>query len=315
MPIISSSNKTHTFRWTWDHNTMCRPEDPKFPALQNLAHSEFNRIQDFHAYTSMQTQKTRSDLTKLEQLRGSPIAPSIRKTIGPDHSFQASMKAFTGETWPSLRHDFGVASSNTTNHAAEFRIDFETEKPLVFPSLIPLYKHFAKLGQDTDVLLDSLLDMKQVEDQIDDTKRNGHPKDRLGRKLKVDFEGNRLTLRNEVRYNFVYNFNKMSDEAGAYLHIRFEDQNPYVQNRSAFNQNLVFTFPTSNEERDIWRHVFWNEAYPEAGFPVETEYGKEITRIENSRRADAAGINQLAAEFNKVQIGGQIPPPSYRVTA
>lgn len=315
MPLLSNSSKTRPVTWTWDCNSMGRSDDPKFPVLENLARAELNKVRDFHSYAGMQTQKNRSDLTKLEQLRGRAIAPNLRRTIGPDHSFHGSMNRFVGKTWPSLRHDFGVVAPSSLNEIAEFKIDFEAEKPNVFPSIEPLFDHFIKLGHNPDVLLDSLLDMKQIEDQLEDLNRNPHPKDKLGRKYKIDFLGTRLALRNEIRFRFAYNFNRMSDEAGAYLHIRFEDQNTYAQKNSAFNQNLVFTFPTSNEERDIWRHVFWNEAYPEAGFPVETEYSKEITRIENSRQGETAAFHQLAAEFNKVKIGGQVPPPSYRVIA
>lgn len=311
MNLFSSKSDKIRITWKYDTTRLITTADPNFSYLEAAAHAELNKVRDFVTYKNSQAQQTRTDLAALSRYTGRVISPPVRQRIGPDKFSFSPMNKFQGQDWPNLKHDFGVNFPESDDRAAEFRINYEQQSVLDFPAIDPLLNHIVKLGLVREEFQNMLIDMGQTDHDIMNTERNPHPKDKLGRKKKLDFVGAQLETRNEMRYHYQYNFNKIADENGFYLHVRFESQNPYTRDYSAFNQDLVFIFPTSNEERDIWRHVFWNEEYPTAGFPVETTYARELSALNQQKNGFNQQDHELSANFSRMNMSQQGNPPAY----
>ena len=284
-------------------------------AVMDAAHNEEAKLNKFMIKRSEVNWAHQQDLIAISKIAGHTAIPAPKKIMGPDPLGLKKMVQFEGQEWPSLTRDFGVThltdpKSGHIIKEGEFKIKYDEEIKDYFSSLDKHAESFKKLGVDGDLFDDALTDMMVCESRLFNETHNPPPRDRLGRKKDENiFQLERLAEKNYLRFHYEYNFNKMADATDTYLHIRFEDVEKH--NNYNFDQYLIFTFPQSDAERQIWQHVFWEKPEPAEGYNNTPERQFLAKYHSQSGQIQEDALNEVTSALNAMQVGGQSTPPAY----
>ncbi len=249
----------------------------------------------------------------MSKVLGKPVLAPVRKRIGKDISSTDAMELSVGKNWPSLAYDFGVSHTKDPDTGSvleemEFKADWNKEKLSNFSGILRFAPHFETLGLSISALSETLNKMRQVEGDMFDGKINPYPSAIYGKAAIIRSNQDREAASVMARNSFVFHFNKLMDENELYVRFRFEGKS----GPKDLNQNLVFTFPTSNEQREIWRHVFWGYEYPADGIPMNTNYARPANTSIASMQQQNGSLSELAALLGSTNIRDGQPPPYNR---